>query len=98
MYQLPNDLIDSLDAAVQAERQRGGPSANDDDEEEGEESGEDEGDEDGSSGASGPSNSVTTERAERMERRGREKAAGAAARHTTLRECLLGDAETEQEE
>ena len=33
-----------------------------------------------------------------MERRAREKAAGAAARQTTLRECLLGDAETEQEE
>ena len=86
VYELPSDLIDSLDTVAESVH-RGGNAA---DGSESEESGDDEGGEQGSghAGEGEGANPQPRAAAQLREAQQRGREARAAARHTTLQECL----------
>jgi hypothetical protein len=82
VYQLPADLVDTLDAAVQAQLRQDEPTASESDDE-----GEENGDE--AEAVQQPAAGVERDvREERREARARAKDAQRGARQTTLRECM----------
>jgi hypothetical protein len=93
VFQLPQELISALDAAVQVELRRNEPSADDDEDNDDDYADDDADGDDDERRAPRPRTVAELQREARLEERRRNAEARDAARQATLRECLMGNSD-----